>query len=77
MLVNLTRYPTAMTAEQREMIMDIRDPPTAEDNDWEMIDDIVAGNATLPISHAGGELQALADLREGVSKTYAFLFLLM
>jgi hypothetical protein len=63
-----------MTAEQREMIMDLRDPPTAEDNDWEMVDEIIAGNITMPISHAGGELQALADLREGVRKTYVFYF---
>lgn len=61
-----------MTPEQRDMIMDLRDPPTAEDNDWEMLDNILAGDATLQISHEGGEFDALNEFRERMSKTYVF-----
>jgi hypothetical protein len=63
-----------MTPEQRDMIMDLRDPPTAEDNDWEMLDDILAGDATLQISHEGGEFDALNKFHERMSKMYMSFF---
>jgi len=63
-----------MTVEQRKAVIELRDPPTAEDYDWEMLDDVLAGEMALPISHEGGELEALEKLRDGVSKTYAFIF---
>jgi hypothetical protein len=31
------------------------------DSDWEMADDILAGNLEISISHAGGELDALLE----------------
>ena len=31
------------------------------DSDWEMADDILAGNVEVSISHAGGELDALLE----------------
>ena len=39
--LRILQYFTAMTQEQCQTIMDLRDPPTAEDhdNDWEMLDD--------------------------------------
>jgi len=67
----ILQYFTAMTSEQRQTIMDLRDPPTAEDHDddWEMLDDILHGDNALGISHEGGELQALTELHEHVRKT--------
>jgi len=59
-----------MTQEQRQSIMDLRDPPTADDDDWEMLDGVLDGDKALGISHEGGELQALTELHEHVGKTY-------
>ena len=50
-----------MTLEERQMVMDLRDPPTAEDSDWEMLDEVLHGDEALGISHKGGELDALAN----------------
>lgn len=58
---NLTFISTAMTLEQREMVMDLRDPPNEDDDDWEMLDDVLRGDSVLDISHEGGELDTLAD----------------
>jgi hypothetical protein len=58
-----------MTQDQRQSIMDLRDPPTADDSDWEMLDDVLHGDEALGISHEGGELQALIELHEQVEKT--------
>lgn len=51
------------------MVMELRDPPTAGDDDWEMLDNVLAGDAVLSISHEGGELDALTNLHEGVRET--------
>jgi hypothetical protein len=59
-----------MTQEQLQSIIDLREPPTMDDNDWEMLDGVLHGNEALPISHEGGELQALTELHEHVGKTY-------
>ena len=53
----ILQYFTAMTQEQCQTIMDLRDPPTAEDhdNDWEMLDDILHGaNEALLINLSEG-----------------------
>jgi hypothetical protein len=55
-----------MTPEERQMVMDLRDPPTAEDSDWEMLEDVLHGNKELGISHEGGELEAITELYEGI-----------
>ena len=61
-----------MTLEERQMVMDLRDPPTAEDSDWEMADDtftnILKGRQPLNISHEGGEFGTLADLHSSMCK---------
>jgi len=62
-------YSIAMTPEQRQMVIDLCDPPTAEDDDWEMLDEVLQGDETLGISHEGGELDALTELREHVHET--------
>ena len=59
-----------MTQEQRQSIIDLRDPPTTDDDDWEMLNDVLHGDEALGISHEGGELQALTELHERVGKTY-------
>jgi hypothetical protein len=59
----------AMTPEQQQSVMDLRDPPTADDSDWEMLDDILHGDAPLEISHEGGELDALTNR---VCETYVY-----
>ena len=43
-----------MTPEQRRMVMDLRDPPSADEGDWEMLDDVLRGDEALSISHEGG-----------------------
>ena len=67
-------FSTALTPAQQKLVIDLRDPPTAEDGDWEMLDDILAGDLALPISHEGGELDALMEFHEHVGKTCLFLF---
>ena len=62
--------PTAMTPEQRRMVMDLRDPPSADEGDWEMLDDVLRGDEALSISHEGGELDALTKLHAEISETY-------
>ena len=64
-----------MTVEQRRLVIELRDPPAAEDYEWEMLDDVLTGEVALPISHEGGELEALEELRDGVSQTYVYLFI--
>ena len=59
-----------MTQEQRQSIMDCRDPPTVDDDDWEMLDDVLHGDEALGIIHEGGELLALTELHNRVGKTY-------
>jgi hypothetical protein len=71
---NLTFISTAMTLEQREMVMDLRDPPNEDDDDWEMLDDVLRGDSVLDISHEGGELDALGD-RIYKNTTYVTFFL--
>src|ERR1700683_3546139 len=66
-----------MSSEQRQMIMDLRDPPTPGDNDWEMLDGVFYGEEALHISHAGGEFDGLTDLRDDVRKMYVIPFLLI
>lgn len=61
-----------MTPDERQMIIDLRDPPVADDGDWEMLDDVLQGDEVLGISHEGGELDALT---EHVRETYVQLFL--
>jgi hypothetical protein len=55
-----------MTPEECQMVMDLRDPPTAEDNNWEMVDDALHRNEALGISHEGGKLEAITELDEGI-----------
>ena len=43
-------YYTAMTPDQSQLIMNLRDPPSPEDGDWEMLDDILHGDELLGIS---------------------------
>lgn len=62
-----------MTPEQREMILILQDPPAAGDNDWEMLNNVLAGDIALQTSHAGGELKALSELCKDIWKTYVFL----
>ena len=64
-----------MTVEQLKLVIELRDPLTAEDYEWEMLDDVLAGEVALPISHEGGELEALEELRNGVSQTYVYLLI--
>ena len=64
-----------MTVEQRKLVIELRDPPAAEDYEWEMLDDVLAGEVALPISYEGGELEALEELRDGISQTYVYLFI--
>jgi hypothetical protein len=40
-------HSTAMTPDQRQMVIDLRDPPAADDSDWEMMDDILQGREAL------------------------------
>lgn len=73
-------YATAMTSEQRRMVMELRDPSTPEDNDWEMLDEVLHGDEALGISHEGGELEALLNLRSNISESnerYVFNFLVL
>ena len=72
--LNLTCV-TAMTAEQHEAVMDLRDSPGPDDSDWEMLDDILHGDAALGISHEGGEFEALNELRGNVNETYVLYFM--
>jgi hypothetical protein len=64
---------TEMTPDQRRALEALRDLPMAGDDDDEIdlgrvtIEDILDGSEPLNISHAGGELAALAEeLKEGL-----------
>jgi hypothetical protein len=59
-----------MTPEQRQIVIDLKNPPAAEDNNWEMLDVILQGDKALRISHEGGELDALTGR---VAETYVLL----
>ena len=48
------------------MVMDLRDPSTTEDNNWEMVDDVLHRNEALGISHEGGKLEAIIELYEDI-----------
>jgi hypothetical protein len=61
---------TAMTNEQRAMIMELRDPPDRDDGDWEMLDGILCGDKALGVHHEGGKLDALTELHDEVHKMY-------
>lgn len=67
--INLTLF-TAMSQEQWQMIVNLRDPPSPEDADLEMLDAALNGDATLDVSHEGGELEVLMEFRRRVNKTY-------
>lgn len=61
-------YFIELTVEQRESIRVLRDgtPPPFDDGhpDWEMVDAVLKGDATLDISNAGGEFEELSQPRE-------------
>ena len=59
-----------MTPEEHQTVMDLRDPPMADNNDWEMLDDVLHGDETLGISHEGGEFEGLHKLANHVSERY-------
>jgi hypothetical protein len=61
--VSSPTYSIAMTLEQRQVVMDLREPPSPDDSDWEMLDDVLHGDEALDISHEGGEFEALTKLR--------------
>ena len=56
-------YSIAMTLEQCQVVMDLREPPSLDNSDWEMLDDMLHGDEALDISHEGGEFEALTELR--------------
>lgn len=69
----LNNIHTEMTPDQRHALEALRDLPIAGDDDDEIdlgrvtIEDILDGSEPLNISHAGGELAALAEeLKEGL-----------
>lgn len=63
---------TELDPSELATIQTLRDPPSQEDADWEMTDDllenVLGGNQPLNISHEGGEFEALADLAHGLQK---------
>ena len=64
-----------MTPEQCQMVVDLRDPPSPHDDDWEMLDDILYGDEALDISHVGGELEALTERHGHDCERYGHPFL--
>jgi hypothetical protein len=71
--LELNMVHTEMTPDQRRALEALRDLPLAGNDDDEIdlgrvtIEDILDGSEPLNISHAGGELAALAkELKEGL-----------
>ena len=57
---------TELSPSELTTIQTLHDPPSQDDSDWEMMDDVLTdvldGNQPINISHKGGEFEALADI---------------
>ena len=66
-------FPTALSAEERELADRFREPTPFDNNDpnWEMVDNVPQRHETLGMSHMGGEFDAMTgDLQEHVYHTH-------
>jgi hypothetical protein len=62
-----------MTPDEQRSFQALRELPDEagqNSNDWIMLDEVLDGSQHLEVSHAGGELSALADLGDEWRKLY-------